>query len=65
MNSPAYALDMCRVGTVLYGLLPESAMLRPVSFRPVMTWKARVAMLRPAPAGTPVSYSRQAVAPGT
>lgn len=38
-------------------------MLRPVSFRPVMTWKARVAMLRPAPAGTPVSYSRQAVAP--
>lgn len=28
-----------------------------------MTWKARVAMLRPAPAGTPVSYSRQAVAP--
>ena len=63
VNSPAYALDMCRVGTVLYGLLPESAMLRPVSFRPVMTWKARVAMLRPAPAGTPVSYSRQAVAP--
>lgn len=29
VNSPAYALDMCRVGTVLYGLLPESAMLLP------------------------------------
>ena len=26
-----------------------------------MTWKARVAMVRPAPAGTAVSYSRQAV----
>ena len=61
VNSPEYALDMCRVGTVLYGLLPDTAMLRPVEFRPVMTWKARVAMVRPAPAGTAVSYSRQAV----
>ena len=61
MNSPEYALDMCRVGTVLYGLLPDTAMLRPVEFRPVMTWKARVAMVRPAPTGTAVSYSRQAV----
>lgn len=61
VNSPEYALDMCRAGTVLYGLLPESAMMRPAAFRPVMTWKARVAMVRPAPAGTAVSYSRQAV----
>ena len=36
-------------------------MLHPAAFQPVMTWKARVAMVRPAAAGTPVSYSRQAV----
>lgn len=62
VNTPEYALDLCRAGTVLYGILPESALLRPAAFRPVMTWKARVAMLRPAPAGTPISYSRQATA---
>ncbi|MBQ7777792.1 MAG: alanine racemase [Oscillibacter sp.] len=62
VNSPEYALDMCRTGTVLYGLLPETVKRRPVPFRPVMTWKARVAMLRPAPEGTSVSYNRLAVA---
>ena len=61
VNSPEYALDMCRVGTVLYGLLPDTAMLHPAAFQPVMTWKARVAMVRPVTAGTPVSSSRQAV----
>ena len=61
VNSPEYALDMCRVGTVLYGLLPDTAMLHPTAFQPVMTWKARVAMVRQVAAGTPVSYSRQAV----
>ena len=62
VNSPEYALDMCRAGTVLYGLLPESAKLRPAAFQPVMAWKARVVMRRPAPTGTAVSYNRMAVA---
>lgn len=62
VNSPEYALDMCRTGTVLYGLLPESAKLRPADFKPVLTWKARVVLLRPAPKGTAVSYNRMAVA---
>lgn len=64
VNSPAYALDLCRVGTVLYGLLPKSAMLRPIEFRPVLTWKARVAAVHTVASGTPISYSRQAVASG-
>lgn len=62
VNSPEYALDMCRTGTVLYGLLPETVKRRPVPFQPVMTWKARVAMLRPAPKGTAISYNRLATA---
>lgn len=62
VNSPEYALDMCRTGTVLYGLLPETVKRRAAHFRPVMTWKARVAMLRPAPEGTAVSYNRLATA---
>lgn len=62
VNSPEYALDLCRVGTALYGLLPPHAMLRPVALTPVMTWKARVAMVRPVTEGTPISYSRQATA---
>ena len=61
VNSPEYALDMCRAGTVLYGLLPDSAKLRPVEFKPVMTWKARVAMLRPVPANAAISYNRMAI----
>ncbi len=65
-NSPAtvncleYALDMCRVGTVLYGLLPPTAMTVKLPFKPVLPWKAKVAMLKTLPQDTPVSYSRTA-----
>lgn len=60
VNCPEYALDMCRAGTVLYGLLPAPTMREPLPFRPVLTWKAKVAMLKTVPQGTPVSYSRTA-----
>lgn len=61
VNHPEYAMDMCRAGTVLYGWLPEKVIERPVAFRRVMTWKARVAMLREVSPGTAVSYNRTAV----
>lgn len=60
VNCPEYALDMCRAGTVLYGLLPTTAMGDPLPFRPVLTWNATVAMLKAVPQDTPVSYSRTA-----
>lgn len=60
VNWPEYALDMCRVGTVLYGLLPTTAMNDPLPFRPILTWKAKAAMIKTVPLGTPVSYSRTA-----
>ncbi len=61
VNCPEYAMDLCRVGTVLYGLLPQTAMTRPLPLRPALTWKARVAIVRQLPAGVPVSYDRTAV----
>lgn len=60
VNCPEYALDMCRVGTVLYGLLPPTAMTVELPFKPVLSWKAKVAMLKTLPQDTPVSYSRTA-----
>ena len=60
VNCPEYALDMCRVGTVLYGLLPPTAMTVELPFKPVLSWKAKVAMLKTLPQNTPVSYSRTA-----
>ena len=60
VNCPEYALDMCRVGTVLYGLLPPTAMTVELPFKPVLSWKAKVAMLKTLSQDTPVSYSRTA-----
>lgn len=62
LNSPEYALDLCRVGTALYGVMPGQGILRPATFTCAMTWKARVAMVRPVAEGTPISYGREAVA---
>ena len=61
VNSPQYALDMCRTGTVLYGLLPETSMRHPIPFEPVLTWKSRVVQLRSIPSGIPISYNRLAI----
>lgn len=61
VNCPEYAMDLCRVGTVLYGLLPPTAATCPLPLRPALTWKARVAVVRQLPAGVPVSYDRTAV----
>ena len=58
VNCPQYAMDMCRVGTVLYGLLPDTAMVTQRPFIPVMTWKARVAMVKEVQPGAYVSYNR-------
>lgn len=49
---------MCRAGTVLYGLLPPAAMTVDLPFRPVLSWKAKVAMLKTLSPDTPISYSR-------
>lgn len=57
-------LNLARVGIGLYGLWPSKETLvswlitrkKPVSLRPVLTWKARVAQVKRIPSGSYVGY---------
>jgi alanine racemase len=53
--------DIVRAGMVLYGIspLPEFQKL----FKPAMTWKTRIALLRDMPKGSSISYGRTFVTP--
>ena len=53
--------DIVRAGIMLYGIspLPEFQEL----LRPVMTWKARIALIRDMPAGHGISYGRTFITP--
>jgi alanine racemase len=58
---PESHLDMVRFGIALYGFWPGPAVQRasakPVMFRPVMTWKTRVAAVKEVSCGCHVGYS--------
>jgi alanine racemase len=53
--------DMVRAGMVLYGIspLPEFQKL----FKPAMTWKTRIALVRDMPKGSSISYGRTFITP--
>lgn len=53
--------DIVRAGIVLYGIspLPQNQ----PAFRPALTWKTRVGLVRDVPAGTSISYGRTFIAP--
>jgi len=55
-------LEIVRPGLLLYGVSPLPAFQR--AFRPVMEWKARVALVRDLPAGSGISYGRTFVSKG-
>lgn len=62
-----YLADAVRPGLLVYGLLPE-ADAGPVAewvprLRPVLSWKARLTLVRAVPAGTPISYGAIFVTP--
>jgi alanine racemase len=55
------ALDLARPGIALTGVVPHPERLDPaivarVALRPVVTWKARVALVKRVPAGEQVGY---------
>lgn len=50
--------DMCRPGIILYGLAPSAALKQAMDFRPVMTLKSVVSMVKTIKAGDTVSYGR-------
>lgn len=51
---PQSHLDMVRVGLALYGMYPDDR--RPISLKPALALKTRIAALKRVPAGTAVSY---------
>jgi alanine racemase len=53
--------DIVRAGIVLYGIspLPEFQKL----FKPAMTWKTRIALVRDMPKGSSISYGRTFITP--
>lgn len=61
-NSPATLnyrearMNLVRAGILLYGLHPSGATRRPDGFRPALTFKTRLGLVRLAPRGTFVSY---------
>lgn len=58
---PAQAGDMVRAGLMLYGSAPLPE-FQP-RLRAVMTWKARITLLRDVPAGRGISYGRTFITP--
>jgi alanine racemase len=56
LDMPEARLDMVRCGIALYGLLPSDEVSRPISLRPALSLKARIARLRTLPVGTGIGY---------
>ena len=50
--------DAVRVGIILYGLAPDTAMALPADFQPVMSLYSTVSMVKTVAAGESVSYGR-------
>lgn len=61
LQYPRMPGETVRAGLMLYGLapLPEHQSL----LRPVLTWKARIALVRDLPAGWSISYGRRFITP--
>jgi alanine racemase len=53
--------DIVRAGMVLYGISPLSEFQK--LFKPAMTWKTRIALVRDMPKGSSISYGRTFVTP--
>lgn len=56
LNFPDAYFDMVRPGIAIYGLDPSVETKVPATFRPALTWKARLTSLRTLPPGHGVSY---------
>lgn len=56
LNFPEAYFDMVRPGIAMYGLDPSPETPVPGSFRPALTWKARLTSVRVLPPGHGVSY---------
>jgi len=64
INYPAAYFDMVRPGIAIFGLDPSPTTLLPSSFRPALTWKARLTSVRVFPPGHGISYGSVYVTTG-
>lgn len=48
--------DLVRVGLALYGVSPKAGWVPRIPLTPALRWRARVAFIKSAPAGRPISY---------
>ena len=64
---PPGICNMARAGLLVYGVGPTGKRLTDFSargqFRPALTWKSRVSLVKAAPAGTPISYGQTFLTP--
>lgn len=56
LQHPDSYFDLVRPGLMLYGVYPTDAIPRTVGIEPGLTWRSRVVLSKPRPAGSPVSY---------
>jgi len=59
LNNPEYSMDMNRVGTALFGIIPKKSIKSHWKLKPVMNWKASIAMIKELDSNIPISYSRK------
>lgn len=58
VNLPSAHFTVVRPGIMLYGSYPSPSLKAKISLRQVMSWKSRIADLKRAPEGYPISYGR-------
>jgi len=56
-------LTMVRPGLILYGLYPDRRLRKSVKLKPVLSLRARVALVKELKVGSSVSYGREYIAP--
>lgn len=62
LNDPSSHFNLVRPGLLVYGHTPSEALRDRIAVEPVMSFKARLVLVRDIPAGASVSYGRTYVA---
>lgn len=58
MAAPETRMDLVRPGIALYGLRPSAEVRNPLTLRPALSLKSRIAQVRVLPTGSSISYNR-------
>jgi alanine racemase len=64
LNFPASHFNLVRPGLLVYGHVPSIVLKDSIDVIPVMSFKARLVLVRDMPGGSSISYGRTYIAPG-